>query len=170
MDGIIKLFPTQDNNIILNSIVRLKNRNYIVQNIDDNNMVTITPDEIRDISDYNDIIIAKHKLVLMKYYVITRYNIIGELNYLNYSNVIDKCDIKYNTHTIFSKPEVGDRCTIIKYKAINCHGNRSYCKCGTIVDVCGNKAIVECDDGDEILVRRHQYLLENNIKTICTKI
>ena len=163
----VKLLPTQSR-IATGSIVKYNDKIWIVVIVGSKVL------EIKELNTNKTEIVELNRLQAMKYKIIYRKKIVGELDYNNYADVSDD-DILTNLiiKTIPVKAEIGDTiglCSPVLSK-LNRGGICGSTIKGVIIALKNRDATIDLL-GDEVLykVKRHRYKLVDkpNTKVVCS--
>lgn len=156
MKGIIKLLSGTGRITVNSKIQYLKMR------------LTVKTIENNKINGY----IPLSSVKLLKYFIIKKDNIIGEVELCNCANIKEGDTVTYECRNTLKKMKIGDEVTItsLNAKLFKQLSNSASDKIsGTIVDIKGRNATIKVNGYDElIIVKRHCININSgNERVIC---
>jgi len=177
MKGKVKLFPSNDGVICKDCYIEYNNKLHIVDFINDESITIINLETNKVNLEANDINITNIKyLHLMKFYVVNRKKIIGELDFSQYylfdPLLNNNHQFNFTTTSILNNIKVGDKVRIFRLKSeyVQKYGFNKLD--GAIANINNRKVTVHTIFGDDLEVRRKDFKLieKPNYKNICTLI
>ncbi len=159
MKGIVKLFPVHEKHIVTGCIVKFNTNLYTVKEVLNENLRL-----------NNDDIVSKKQCQLMKYYITTKRNIIGEVNFIQYPYINDGEEYEFSTRSINTRMNVGN--LVVLYKPLLHNLGKYDCKSvkGVITEINNRTATIQTLDGCITNIKRHRLRLLDlpDKKLICT--